>query len=64
MTDGFKSTEFWLTVLVFVAMLTRKWTGIGLDEVYAMAGLAGFYTGGRSLVKAKSSEQAGAKGSA
>ena len=55
-TTGLKSSEFWLTVLVFVAMMTKKWTGIESEEVYAIAGLAGIYVGGRSFVKGKAQE--------
>lgn len=52
-SSGFLSSEFWLTVLVFVAVLTKKWTGVTVEEIMSICALVGIFSGGRSLVKAK-----------
>jgi hypothetical protein len=51
--SGFKSSEFWLTVLVFLALLTKRWTQVSTEEIMSICALVGIFAGGRSLVKAR-----------
>lgn len=51
--SGFLSSEFWLTVLVFIAVMTKKWTDVSVEEIMSICALVGIFSGGRSLVKAR-----------
>lgn len=51
--SGFLSSEFWLTVLVFIAVMTKKWTSVTVEEIMSICALVGIFSGGRFLVKAK-----------
>ena len=55
MKSGVQSSEFWMTALFAVAYLLNGTALINIpwNEMLALAGVCGVYTGGRSYVKAK-----------
>lgn len=53
---GWKSTEFYLTVLVIIAVMLSTKLGITSEQLYIILGAAGIYTGGRSFTKAQASK--------
>jgi hypothetical protein len=55
MTDGFKTTEFWVTLIGVVGTLALVWAGkVPADAWVGVVGIGGgAYAIGRSIVKAK-----------
>lgn len=56
MTDGMKSSEFWLVLAVIGAALLNgtDFINIPWEQFAIVTGAVGVYTGGRSLVKGMS----------
>lgn len=56
---GWKTTEFWLSLAAIVAVMFSVKLGLTSEHIYAILGVAGIYTGGRSFAKAQASKGAG-----
>ena len=53
--SGFKTSEFWLAVLLILGFFVSKWVGkpVDINEILALAGVVGIYTGQRGWLKSK-----------
>ena len=59
MTDGMKSSEFWLVMAVIAAALLNgtEFVNIPWEQFAIVTGAVAAYTGGRSLVKGMSGKK-------